>query len=397
MDPTLGRLILPEEFHPTQVQVSYSYGFSDDVGGGPYFRRHTLSVPDPKTWVAYVSRTPRPQSNDLRCFKTLHEALQAWSQADETGVIRIADNSTYDLSSPEDPQESAGGYAIELDGRRGLAIEAVENKCPCLIIGELQVTASDPGASLTLNGLFLDGKINVQGPLKLNIVHCTLRPLRRPVSAETENSIQATEREALGLQVSIEHSIVGTIRLPQQSAGLQIHDSIVDGVSGIAISGAPDSSSEDSFGPPTSLHRSTVLGEVRVAELTTSDVIFTHRISVQRQRIGFVRYCYVSDESRTPRRYHCQPDMALVDMTDPALEQQTRARLKPLFTSLVLGQPGYAQLSLRCPVEIRTGAEDGSEMGTFHNLHQPQRQSRLRAALDEYLPIGLQASIYFSV
>ena len=237
----------------------------------------------------------------------------------------------------------------------------------------------------------------MQGPLKLNIVHCTLRPLRRPVSAETENSIQATEREALGLQVSIEHSIVGPIRLPQQSAGLQIHDSIVDGVSGIAISGAPDSSSEDSFGPPTSLHRSTVLGEVRVAELTTSDVIFTHRISVQRQRIGFVRYCYVSDESRTPRRYHCQPDMALVDMTDPALEQQTRARLKPLFTSLVLGQPGYAQLSLRCPVEIRTGAEDGSEMGTFHNLHQPQRQSRLRAALDEYLPIGLQASIYFSV
>ncbi|MFH7026548.1 MAG: hypothetical protein ACHBN1_14340 [Heteroscytonema crispum UTEX LB 1556] len=68
---------------------------------------------------------------------------------------------------------------------------------------------------------------------------------------------------------------------------------------------------------------------------------------------------------------------------------------KPIFTSEKYGEPGYAQLSQFCAKEIRTGAEDNSEMGVFDYLKQPQREANLRASLKEYLRFGLEAGIFY--
>jgi len=69
--------------------------------------------------------------------------------------------------------------------------------------------------------------------------------------------------------------------------------------------------------------------------------------------------------------------------------------LKPVFTDLHYGHPGYAQLYLQCPGEIREGAEDEAEMGVFHHLQQPQREANLRASLEEYMRVGLEAGIFY--
>jgi photosystem II stability/assembly factor-like uncharacterized protein len=71
------------------------------------------------------------------------------------------------------------------------------------------------------------------------------------------------------------------------------------------------------------------------------------------------------------------------------------SRLQPSFTSTDYGHPGYGQLSLACPEEIRTGAEDGSEMGAFSYLKQPQRQANLQISLEEYLRFGLNAGLIY--
>jgi len=67
----------------------------------------------------------------------------------------------------------------------------------------------------------------------------------------------------------------------------------------------------------------------------------------------------------------------------------------PCFTSTRYGDPGYAQISLDCPREIRGGAADGSEMGAFHDLYHSQAEENLREVLEEYLPLGLRASIHY--
>ena len=67
--------------------------------------------------------------------------------------------------------------------------------------------------------------------------------------------------------------------------------------------------------------------------------------------------------------------------------------MRPQFTSLRYGNPAYLQLARRSAVEIRTGADDESEMGAYHHRHQPQRESNLQQALDEYLRFGREAGV----
>jgi hypothetical protein len=70
-------------------------------------------------------------------------------------------------------------------------------------------------------------------------------------------------------------------------------------------------------------------------------------------------------------------------------------QLRPSFTSTRYGEPGYMQLRQTCPQTIRTGAEDGAEMGVFNALKQAQREANLLASLDEYLRFGLAAGIFY--
>lgn len=70
-------------------------------------------------------------------------------------------------------------------------------------------------------------------------------------------------------------------------------------------------------------------------------------------------------------------------------------QLQPSFTSTRYGEPGYMQLRQTCPSVIRTGAEDGAEMGGFNALKQAQREANLLASLDEYLRFGLAAGIFY--
>jgi hypothetical protein len=105
----------------------------------------------------------------------------------------------------------------------------------------------------------------------------------------------------------------------------------------------------------------------------------------ERRQVGCVRFCYLDFNSLVPRRYYCQPKTA-----------QDAARVLPQFTSIRYADPGYCQLSQRCAIEIRQGADDESEMGAFHDLYQPQRETNLRVRLDEYLRFALEAGIFYA-
>jgi hypothetical protein len=131
--------------------------------------------------------------------------------------------------------------------------------------------------------------------------------------------------------------------------------------------------------------------------------------SEKKQR-GCVRFSYVPPGSLTPRRFRCQPDLEIATQIDAAeraangpisqarinaIRASVLSWLVPSFSSLRHGEPGYAQLHNSCPRQIRTGASDESEMGVFHDLFQPHRETNLSVRLEEYLRFSLEAGSFY--
>ena len=438
VDPALGRIAFPTQQAPRAgVWVSYCYGFSADIGGGAYDR--PLSQP-PGAIVYRVS-----QGNPS--LDTLTKALALWrEQKAPHAVIEIDDDRVY-----------VEPLHIEfVEGQKSLQLRAANGKRPIIRLLDWQTSQSDAltvtgkaGERFVLDGLLVAGRgIQLLGKLQqATIRHSTLVPgwhldsdciPKRP----TEPSLEVFSPHVC---VIIEHSITGSIQLnpmlpppveertlsaniPEdevqqaycQGIGpdfrldpirLCISDSIVDATS----------TDQEAIGAPgcpvghavLTIARCTVFGQIQVHALDLGEnCIFESRITVARRQRGCVRFSYVTPGSRTPSRFQCQPDQAEsaiaqklraeakahtlptpTAMEIEAAQQGERIRVKPQFSSTHYGIPTYCQLMATCAEEIKRGADDESEMGVFHDLFQPQRETNLRARLDEYLPAGSDVGI----
>jgi hypothetical protein len=405
IDVALGRLMFLGKRHLAKhdvVEVNYSYGFSADLGGGPYIRDLPLDHFDAFGRQPYRINVLKGGQVD-----TLQKALAQWnahcaSEAQRTGasaslcgVIHIVDNSVY----------AEPNLAINLPRNSQLIIEADNGYRPIIHpLGDLTVTAEHAGARLVLDGLLIDGPLTLHGGMHLDIAHCTLMP--HGIAARHEGGLIVP---AGGLHITIDHSIVGPIHLQNRRGTLAISASIVDHARGDAIDALTQ---EERSGPIVTLNQVTIFGKVRAYELQLAqDVIFTAPIFIRNQSAGLVSCSYVPPGSQTPRRDRCQPDLARAQPIGGAApmeldeegggdnepgDQDVDWRLViPLFTSTRYGDPAYTQLSLQCAPQIRRGAADGSEMGAFHDLRQTQRQDNLFHALQEYLPYGLEAGYFY--
>jgi len=189
---------------------------------------------------------------------------------------------------------------------------------------------------------------------------------------------------------------------------IHISDSIVDAMDADREAiGAPGNPVAHAV---LTIQRSTVFGSVQAHAIELAEnSLFMGCLNVARRQLGCMRFCYVPHGCRTPRRYHCQPDLAEQTLEarmrndEPTVAQSAidaaktleRERVKPQFNSERYGQPIYAQLATTCTDEITRGADDESEMGVFHNLFQPQRAANLWARLNEYTPAGMNVGIIF--
>jgi hypothetical protein len=218
---------------------------------------------------------------------------------------------------------------------------------------------------------------------RLTLRHCTLVPGSQP----------SLITDVADLTVEIDRCIMGGLRVSGDAQIVTIADSIIDAGSETSVAFAEPTGT----GPGGTLHieNSTLVGKMRTVELELmSNVIvmadlapgdlWTAPVRSEKKQAGCVRFSYLPLSSVVPRRYRCQP------------VQETEAlRVRPQFTSLRYGDPGYGQLALRTAVEIRTGADDESEMGAFHALYQPQRETNVKIRLEEYLRFGLEAGVFF--
>lgn len=362
VDPELGRIALTADAN--DVRVTYYYGFSADMGGGEYTRAATV---DDDTTRVYAVPDDYATIDDA-----LTQLLQDWNQGGtfDRGVVELRTNDYF-----------AAALDLHIPQGKNVDIRAAQSRRPVVVLGSAPRVTGDIDSEFRLDGLWITGtpldvpRFTSTGATNLlrvvGITNCTL----------TETlTIDADE-----VELTIASSIVRAIHITDD-AEASISDSIVD--AGSQSSAAYEGVLAGSAGAPLTVNDSTIFGTVftRIMSMASNTIFAATSSSgppvhAQQVQKGCVRFSYVPPGSRVPRRYRCQPE---------------RARIRPVFTSLRFGDAAYAQLARNCPIEIRTGADDQSEMGAFHDLMQPQREANLRARLDEFLRFGLEAGIFYA-
>ncbi len=357
-------------------------------------------------------------------------------------ILELAESGVYE-----------GGVDLQLEPGEAIQIRAAEGTRPVLRLLDLRASYPDAmtiagkaGSRVLLDGLLIAGRgIEVQGPgddggngtpgdtasgvstrthgcdmpvddgrahrtetaqdlCELVIRHCTLTPgwalqcdcdPKRP----GEPSVSLTGTRAA---LHVERSILGPIAVvaptprgePQRIA---LCDSVLDATGSERVAlGSPD---EVVAYVDADIVRCTVIGEVQAHSIRLAeDSIFVSQVRVLRRQRGCMRFCHTPAGSRTPRRFRCQPDLAIASLpaSDDAGRLRERARVAPTFMSLRYGAPDYVRLADACAAEIRSGASDRSAMGVWHHLYEPQREANLAARLEEHVPAGIDAGIIFA-
>ena len=405
VDPRLGRIALANDRVDADVWVSYYYAFSADVGGGEYER--PLRPPFNRK-VYRVSQQRKPSNPDY--FETVGEAIEAWLKDREShpdAIVEIDDSGSYSERINEVALKS--GERLEIRARNGARpvvrlFDLRASRGDALVIsGSKDDDDTKQSPQFILDGVLIAGRgLRLRGDLSRVIIrHCTLVPgwsLGHDCEPENETdpSLELIDTTA---QVSIEHSILGSILVDQDEVmsdplRLKITDSILDAVKleyeALGVSGSGRAVAHVLL----TIARSTVIGQVNTHAIELAEnSIFMSNVRVVRSQVGCMRFCYVPPGSRTPRRYNCQPDGVTAAVKQQRAKALAEIRVRPRFRSLRYGMATYSQLANTCAEEIKRGADDESEMGVFHDLFQPQREANLRTRLDEFTPAGTNAGI----
>lgn len=384
VDPELGRIAFGSRSAPRQgVWVDHHYAYAADMGGGEYERPDRVDRPD-ATFYRVGPGQP---------YRQIMDAYRAWQhdrRAGRTGPDGVIEITHSGASQEQLDFDLDPGDRLELRAAEGTRpvirlLDWYSNRPDALNVRAVQEDcAPHERPRIVLDGLLVAGRgINVTGPMGAVVVrHSTLVP---GWSLEPECEPHSPEEPSIVLDrttacLQIEHSVLGTIEVigdevSEDPLDIHLSDSILDatGHDREALS-APDCRLAHAV---LHVHRTTVIGEVHTHAVEIAEnSVFTGTLHVARRGIGCLRYSAVPAGSRTPRRHRC---------TD----------VRPLFASVRYGTPWYGQLADRCPEEIRRGADDGAELGAFHDLYRPQREDGLRARLAEYTPAGADAGIFF--
>jgi hypothetical protein len=409
VDPVLGRIALPPELAGKSVSVFFHYAFAADIGGGDYARTASFAAfPAPPTMVKVPSDQPT-----ITAALAYLAGLSAQDQAD--AVVEVEDNGLY----AETP-------VVTVAASQRLEIRSSDGNRPHLLLGGDLAVSAAAGSVVSLNGFLVSGgAVHLSGtPESFAISHCTLVPGR---SLSPDGSPLAPHAPSLvcdppgfdpnsdkTVAVSVDHCILGPVRVPADGIRLTVLDSVLDSpdrdpTSAVAALAASDDGTV--AGPPSTLQRCTVLGRIHVRELDlASDCLVDGTAQVDRRQAGCARFSYFAPDSVLPRAFRCQPTTAIGEAWDKlqtaqggtplTLAQKDAARvlvenrLRPDFAETRYGRPSYGLLSEACATEIAAGASDESEMGAFHDLFQPQKEGNLRIRLEEYLRFGLEAGIF---
>jgi hypothetical protein len=397
IDPQLGRLAVPPG-NAGNITATYYYGFNADLGGGEYSRAKSLTAPGAQA----VAKVPAD-------YATVHEAIAALGG---DGVVEITDSGIYAEPAGLNIAVKAKGHIslVATDGNRptlllGQALSATGGDASLLDINGLVIGYAKPVAGGALPAALIDVPATAGNTLGgLGIAHATvvpgwaLNPDGTPQAAYA--GLPVVRAQIAGLNITVDNSILGSLWVNGQSSAT-LTNCVIDATDpgGVAYVDNIDTATQIPHpGGALTLQGCTVVGKVHASllNLVTDSIVWAWLSAADqaavpplwraplwadRKQEGCIRFSYLPANAIVPRRFEC------VEMA-PGVPQ-------PLFYSLRYGDPVYAKLRPSTADLIRRGADDGGEMGVFHFLFAPLRESDLRIRLREYLPAGLEFGIFY--
>jgi hypothetical protein len=405
VDPELGRIALPPALAGATlpaVKVSYHYGFNGDMGGGEYPRGAFLVTKD-----AFVF--PFPDTAVVKRYTTLQKALDfAVSQLPGKGAAAVEI-----VNSEIHPQGGTLTLAVDVPADCTIELRARDGKRPTLLLDSEIAVTGGARSTFAMNGLLVAASAAmtpaspssaalVHVPLKrpdrsdnlleaLNVLHCTLVP-GWSVSPDGTPRFAGTPvlvAEAATTTVTVKRSILGAVRAGE-FVTVSAFDSIIDSTDPTNVAVA-DPNGVSGVGTLT-LDGCTVVGKVHAVllRLVSNSIIWagllagdtwTTGLVADRKQDGCVRFSFLPAGARTPRRYECV--------------ERAIAGPQPIFFALRYGRASYAKLLRSTPAVVLRGADDGGEMGAFHFVEAPLRETDLRVRMQEYMPVGLEFGILY--
>jgi hypothetical protein len=375
VDPALGRIWFPPGTIPAAhpILVTYGYAFSGPYGAGFYERTLSGSA------TLSVTRDPATLQPNMTMTGAINTALGGST----TAIVEYADNVT----------DSSAATVISISAGENVTVRAADRRRP-VFLGSLTVSAnvaSGQSGTLVLEGFLFGAGVIVTGTgtLELVIRNCTI--------CSDKNDNDGVAWSGASGTLTLEHTLCTAIVLPTADVDASISDSIVDAGAAMALTAGS-----------VSIVRSTVFGSVTMREVgLIENAVITGTVASTRTQNGCVRYSYLLRNSTVPQRYRCQPDgaaqaaMDAAAIADPtltaaqltAIGDLAAEQVAPQFTDVDAGDPAYAQLSVWCPQQIAAGADDGGEMGVFHDLFTEIREANLLYRLDENLRMSLEAGV----
>lgn len=330
-DPELGRFAFPAGEVPAgDLTVAFRFALTGECGAGPYFRG---DLPPTTITVAKADDAPH---------RTIQDAINAAPAGVSAIVIEILDSRTYSES-----------LLLNRTFPGGITIRAAALQMPVIASpGGPALDVTSPSPSLTLDGLtFSGGAITITADVPdMRFRFCSIEPASSGIDIAPP---------AVKAKLAILNCITGGVNASANVSQIGVSDSIVQSANAIVCS------------HELALDHVTVLGSVQADTVHVSNSILFGSVAVANAADSCVRYSRHPKNPPAFRRFHCTSAF-------------------PIFSSLRFGHPGYARLTPNTAQAIRSGGEDGGEMGAFYLAGIPWREQNTVSKLNEYLPAGLR-------
>lgn len=345
---------------PPSLTVAYQDGYTDHTGARPAAREPLIDarLETPTRLVSASGRLHRNAPSawfGILRYRSLTEALNDIAAAPaETEVIQFEDSATY-------PNQNITWPA----GVRRLVVQAAERERPTIIAANWAVAAGSSYDELLLLGLAFSATADAVFAFPLastyRLLYCSI--LREGMVLQFDLTGTAEED-----RVEVTRCLTAGLAL-NGSGVLRVSDSVVDAGRG------PGAVALTATNGEIRIERSTIFGTVDCRVIDASETIFEHTVTVTDRFHGCVRYSRVTGDSVLPRIHRVVEDVAL------------------RFASLDRHNPAHARLAEDADQRMLTGAEDGGEIGAFHEFQLALRYEGYRRRLEESTPAGLITGI----